>query len=140
MSGKHDELALKNQTRFGLRLDASGILWQSPVMDSDEREIFSFLKTTGKEFVNAREVCRRAAGKKRYHQDADWAKPILQSMAERGILETDGTGRYRIKPKPKRSGGRWISPDIEKLLKDKGVPVESKTGGELADDEHYEQL
>lgn len=109
-------------------------------MDSDEREIFSFLKTTGKDYVAAREICRRAAGKKRFHDEPDWAKPILQSMAERGILETDGTGRYRIKPKPKRSGGRWISPDIEKLLKEKGVAVESQTASELADDEHYEQL
>ena len=109
-------------------------------MDSDEREIFHFLKTTGKDFVAAKEVCRRAAGKKRYHDDPDWAKPILQSMAERSILETDGTGRYRIKPKPKHGGGRWISPEIEKLLKDKGVAVESKGAGELADDEHYERL
>lgn len=109
-------------------------------MDSDEREIFSFLKTTGKDFVAAREICRRAAGKKRFHDNADWAKPILQSMAERNILETDGTGRYRIKPKKKHGGGRWMSPDIEKLLKEKGIAVESKTGSDLAEDEHYEQL
>jgi hypothetical protein len=109
-------------------------------MDADEREIFYFLKTTGKDFVAAKEVCRRAAGKKRFNEDPDWAKPILQIMAERHILETDGTGRYRIKPKSKKGGGRWMSPEIEKMLKAKGLEVESKGGTELADDEHYDQL
>jgi hypothetical protein len=109
-------------------------------MDSDEREIFNFLKTTGKDFVSAKEICRRAAGKKRYHDEPDWARPLLQVMAERGVLESDGLGRYRVKPKPKKSGGRWMSPDIEKLLKSKGIEVDSKGGTELADDEHYEQL
>jgi hypothetical protein len=32
-------------------------------MDSDEREIFDCLKTWGADFVNAKEVCRRAGGK-----------------------------------------------------------------------------
>lgn len=109
-------------------------------MDSDEREIFNFLKTTGKDYVSAREICRRAAGKKRFHDDPDWAKPLLLVMAERGILESDGLSRFRIKPKAKRGGGRWISPDIAKLLKDKGVKVESKGDEELASDEHYDQL
>jgi hypothetical protein len=109
-------------------------------MDSDEREIFNFLKTTGKDYVSAREICRRAAGKKRFYDDPDWAKPLLLVMAERGILESDGLSRFRIKPKAKRGGGRWISPDIAKLLKDKGVKVESKSDEELASDEHYDQL
>jgi hypothetical protein len=61
-------------------------------------------------------------------------------MTERGILEADGLSRYRIKPKPKRSGSRWISPDIEKLLKDKGLKVDSKGGEDLESDDHYEQL
>jgi len=109
-------------------------------MDSDEREIFNYLKTWGSEYVSVREICRRAGTKRRYHEDPDWAKPILQVMAERGILEKDLLGRYRLKPKPKRSsGGRWVSPDIEKLLKDKGVEVESNAS-ELNDDDHYEQL
>lgn len=109
-------------------------------MDSDEREIFNFLKTTGKDFVNAKEICRRAAGKARFQEDPEWAKPILQTMLERGILESDGGARYRIKPKPKRSGSRWMSPDIAKLLKDKGLKVEGQTANDLGEDDHYEQL
>lgn len=112
-------------------------------MDSDEREIFNYLKTWGKEYVSVREICRRAGGKKRFHEDPDWAKVILPIMLERGILERDAVGRYRIKPKSKKGGhGRWVSPDIAKLLKEKGVTVEgaSSEGTEIADDEHYEHL
>jgi hypothetical protein len=96
---------------------------QDMPMDSDEREIFDCLKTWGADFVNAKEVCRRAGGKKRYAEDNDWAKPILQRMKERNILESDALGRYRIKPVPKKSG----------------VEVENK-GDQTAPDEHYEQL
>lgn len=109
-------------------------------MDATEREIFYYLKTWGKEYVSAKEICRRAGGKKMYHENPDWAKPILQSMAERSILESDALGRYRVKPMPKKSrGGHWISPEIEKILKESGVAVESKSE-EHGPDEHYEQL
>jgi hypothetical protein len=121
-------------------LDAPETFVQDLAMDSDEREIFDYLKTWGADFVNAKEICRRASGKKRYAEDNDWAKPILQRMKERNILEGDSLGRYRIKPVPKKKhGGRWIAPDIEKILKESGVPVENK-GDETAPDEHYEQL
>ena len=109
-------------------------------MDSDEREIYHYLKTWGKEFVGTREICRRAGSKTRFHDEPDWAKPILISMKERGIVESDALGRYRIKPvKKKHGGGRWIAPDIEKILKESGVKVESKDF-DLGADEYYEQL
>jgi hypothetical protein len=110
-------------------------------MDIDEREIFLFLKTYGADFVAAREICRRAGGKKRYHEDHEWAKPILIRMAERGILESNSEGQYRVKPTAKKKGGRWISPDIAKILKESGVEPESAGAGEeIASDEYYEQL
>jgi hypothetical protein len=109
-------------------------------MDSDEREIFNFLKTTGKDFVNAKEICRRAAGKARFRENPDWAKPYLQLMAERGLLEINAQGHFRIKPKSKHGAGRWMSPDIAKLLQEKGIQVEGQTTDEIASDEHYEQL
>jgi hypothetical protein len=108
-------------------------------MDVDEREIFNFLKTYGSDFVSAREICRRAGGRKRYHEDHEWAKPILMRMAERSILETNSEGQYRVKPKKQKKAGRWVSPDIAKILQENGVEVEGQ-GGEIAGDEYYEQL
>ena len=110
-------------------------------MDTDERDIFQFLKTWGAEFTNAKEVARRAASKKKFYDDPDWAKPILMRMEERGILESDIQGRYRIKPvSRKKKGNQWVAPDIAKILKESGVEVEAGGEGDIADDEYYEQL
>jgi hypothetical protein len=110
-------------------------------MDTDERDIFQFLKTWGAEFTNAKEVARRATSKKRFYDDPDWAKPILMRMEERGILESDIQGRYRIKPlSRKKKGNQWVAPDIAKILKESGVEVEDEGGGNIATDEYYEQL
>jgi len=110
-------------------------------MDTDERDIFQFLKTWGADFTNAKEVARRAASKKRFYEDPDWAKPILMRMTERGILESDVQGRYRIKPVPKKKHGKkWVAPDIAKILQESGLEVEGEGGGDIATDEYYEQL
>ncbi len=101
-------------------------------MDADEREIYEYLKTWGKEFVGAKEICRRAGGKRRYHEEPDWAIPHLGIMAERGLLERDSMGRFRVKPKSKSGAGRWVSPEIAKILntkseelKEKGIELQS---------------
>ena len=113
---------------------------QASGMDADEREIFEYLKTFGEEWVNAKEVCRRAAGKRRFAEDNNWARPVLQRLKEQNILEADMAGRYRIKPPPKKGHkGRWVSPDIEKILKDSGVQADTQSE-ETGSDEHYEQL
>ena len=110
-------------------------------MDTDEREIFQFLKTWGADFTSAMEICRRAGSKKKFHDDPNWAKPILLRMAERGILEADMQGRYRIKPVKKKKGNQWVAPDIAKILKESGVEVEDAAGeAEIAEDEYYDEL
>lgn len=112
-------------------------------MDASEREIFQFLKTWGSEYVNVKEIARRAGGKRKYHEDPEWAKPVLMRMTERGILESDIAGRYRLKPVSKhKKQSKWVSPEIAKILKDSGVKVEEigNTPGEVGSDEYYEQL
>jgi hypothetical protein len=109
-------------------------------MDADEREIYQFLKSWGGNFVSAREVCRRAGGKRRYNQDPEWAKPVLLRMEERGILESNSTGQFRIRPLPKTDGKkRWISPDIAKILSESGVEPDEETGV-LGEDDQSEPL
>ena len=111
-------------------------------MDTDERDIFQFLKSWGNEYVAAREICRRAGGKKRFHDNPEWAKPVLARMEERGIVESNAHAHFRIKPLSKKKKGKhWISPDIAKILKESGVEVES-AGEEhgIGSDEYYEQL
>lgn len=109
-------------------------------MDVDEREIFLFLKSYGQDFVALREICRRAGGRRRYHEDHEWARPILQRMVERAILETNPEGQYRVKPvAKKKKGDRWVSPEIAKILRESGVKEEIPEE-HIAADEYYEQL
>lgn len=116
-------------------------------MDADEREIFHYLKASGSQFVAAKEICRRAGSRKRYGDDPDWAKIVLLRMEERGILESDVSGRYRIKAARKKKGEhQWVSPEISKILSEGGVKADEAGGegggeaGELHSDEHYDQL
>jgi hypothetical protein len=111
-------------------------------MDTDEREIFQFLKSWGANFINATEICRRAGGRKKFHEDPGWAKPILLRMAERGILESDNSARFRIKPVPRKAKHtQWVSPDIAKILAESGVEGEGAAAdGNIGSDEHYDEL
>jgi hypothetical protein len=56
-------------------------------------------------------------------------------MAERGVLESDSMGRYRVKPERKKGHKqRWVSPEIEKLLKENGVEVDGETKDATAEE------
>ena len=108
-------------------------------MDSEEREIFDFLTTWGSDFVSYKEIARRAGGKKKYYEDPDWAKSLLARLLERGVLEGNSQGRYRIKPLPaKNKATRWVSPDIAKILHENGVKIDGAI--ETGTEDYYEGL
>jgi hypothetical protein len=104
-------------------------------MDADERDITNYLRSWPGQFVSAREISRRAAGKWRFREDSEWAKPVLARMVESGVLEHDSTGHYRLinkveKKKPKK----WIAPHLRRILEDSGKDF----GGALKVDEDEE--
>jgi hypothetical protein len=91
------------------------------------------------QFVSGREIARRASGKKKFHDNPEWAKPLLTRMQERGVVESNALGQYRIKPVThKGRDKRWVAPDIAKILQENGVRVEGVT--ETGTDEYYEGL
>lgn len=110
-------------------------------MDADEREIYYYLKSQGREFIPAREICRRVGGKRRVRYSPDWARPVLTRMVERGILESNEEDHYRIKPMPKQDtkGKRWASPEMAKLLKASGKAFDNVVTPQ-DEDEYYEKL
>jgi hypothetical protein len=108
-------------------------------MDTEEREIFHFLQTWGDQFVGLKEIARRASGKKKFYDNPDWPKPLLTRMQERGVLESNSLGQYRIKPVSKKSKDKkWVSPDIAKILQENGVQVDGVT--ETGSEEYYDGL
>jgi hypothetical protein len=115
-------------------------------MDADEREIFRFLKSWGSQFVSAREICRRAGGKKRFQEEPNWAMPTLLRMAGRGILESDATGHFRIKRLSKKDRNKLlVEPDAAEIPEESGeIPGENgektENTDDIAPDEYYDQL
>jgi hypothetical protein len=90
-------------------------------MDADEREICDFLRSFKRQFVSAKEICKRAGGKWRAREDPHWALPILLRLVDQGLLESDPTGHYRLKPEEKDDKKKlWVSPENKKLLDKSG--------------------
>lgn len=95
-------------------------------MDADEREICNYLKGWPGQFIGTTEILRRAGGKRRFRMDPNWAVPILTRLVDKGIIEADSTGHYRLRPpreedKKKR---RWVSPHIRRILERSGKEFE----------------
>jgi hypothetical protein len=93
-------------------------------MDADEREIVDYLGTYGEQWVNSKEICRRAGGKRRFNEDNHWAIPVLQRLKDRQIVEADMLARYRLKPPPDHDRDHSISPETQKILEEGGMPAE----------------
>lgn len=65
-------------------------------MEADERQIEAYLESMAGQFVSGREIARRAGGKSRFEEDPNWAAPALRELVEKGIIEMDPTGHYRL--------------------------------------------
>jgi len=68
-------------------------------MNSDDQTVLSYLESFKDQFVSHAEVSKRAAGKRRFSENPDWARAILARLALQNILEVNAFGQYRIKPK-----------------------------------------
>jgi hypothetical protein len=94
-------------------------------MDSEEREICTYLKAWPGQWVSAREIARRAGGKHRFREDQNWAAQPLARLIEKSVIESDSTGHYRLKVAEKaQKQKRWISPELKKILEKTGKDFE----------------
>jgi hypothetical protein len=66
-------------------------------MGHDEDAILAYLAKFPGGYVSPMEVGKRAASRKRYNENPDWAKAIMARMAQAGVLECNAVGHYRIK-------------------------------------------
>jgi hypothetical protein len=110
-------------------------------MNAAEREIYHYLKLLRPKCVPARDINRHVGSKRKYHYNPDWAKTTLLQMVERGILEADAEGSYRLKPMPPRDsrGKRWASPKIAEILRASGKAFDNLITPE-DEDEYYDNL
>ena len=111
------------------------------MMDADEREVYLLLKTQPERFVSASSISRHAGGKHRFREFPEWAKPVLLRMLERGILELDTAGNFRLKPMPKSEvHKRWVAPHIAAILKRSGGKFDHVIKDEDEVDAYYNSL
>jgi|WetSurMetagenome_2_1015567.scaffolds.fasta_scaffold579822_1 hypothetical protein len=66
-------------------------------MNTEEKEIYEFLKQFVGRFVTVLEVSQRAGNRNRYAQDKNWAQPILRRMELDGFVESNEMGEYRAR-------------------------------------------
>ena len=109
-------------------------------MDATERDIYQYLKSRRPKAVAARDI-NRHVGRRQFRINTEWATPALFRMVDRGILETDAEGAYRLKPLPRQDtkGKRWASPEISKILKDSGKAFDNLITTE-DEDAYYDNL
>lgn len=109
------------------------------MMDAEEKDIFYFLRADRLNFVPAPAIARQAGGRKRFQSEPDWCRAPLQRMVERGILETNSTGAFRLKPRPQPAGNTqmWLSPQIAAILKRNGKAHPGVCPTDLQDEESY---
>jgi len=90
-------------------------------MEADEKLIQLYLKSMPGQFISGREIARRAAGKSRFRDEPDWAAPVLRELEEKGKIEKDAAGHYRLKgATEKKPEKKWISPQMKRILEQSG--------------------
>jgi hypothetical protein len=110
-------------------------------MDAAEREIYQYLKSRRPKSIAARDINRHVGGRRKFRYNPDWARSALLRMVDRGILETDAEGCYRLKPIPQKDikGKRWASPEIAEILRASGKAFDNLMTSEN-EDEYYDKL
>ncbi len=110
-------------------------------MDADERAIYYYLKSQRPKPAPVRDIARHVGGRRRFHYAPDWARPALLRMTERGIVETDAIGSYRLSPIPRRltDGKRWVSSEMAEILRSSGKAFTNVLTPE-DEDAYYESL
>jgi predicted transcriptional regulator of viral defense system len=91
-------------------------------MDANERAVYYYLKARRPKAATSREISRHVGSRRRFRYDPEWIRAVLSRLEERGIVEPDADGAYRIKPMPKQEtqGKRWTSTHIAEILKASG--------------------
>jgi hypothetical protein len=112
------------------------------MMDADEKEIFRFLRAAPDQFIPANSISRHAGGKNKFRAAPEWARAALRRLAERGIVETDAGGAYRLKPIPAADTNtrRWVAPHLVELLRKSGKKFPGLIHSEDDVEAYYDNL
>jgi hypothetical protein len=66
------------------------------VLNSDELEVLDYLKGHKGKFVPVMEICRRAGGRNKFHDNPNWARTLMSRLIDAKFVEANERGHYRI--------------------------------------------
>jgi hypothetical protein len=65
------------------------------ILNAEALEIIAYLKTAPNKFVSMLEISRRAGGRRRFEESPNWARNLMASLVEAGLLQVNARGHYR---------------------------------------------
>jgi hypothetical protein len=68
--------------------------------EQDGQLVLDYLRAYPDRFVSPIEVCRKAGGRHRFFEEPRWAVPVLIQLRDRGLVEMNEAGYYRIVTRP----------------------------------------
>ncbi len=74
------------------------------ILSAEALDIMAYLNTAPGKFVSMSEICRRAAGRRKFENSPGWAKNFMAPLLEAGLVQVNARGHFRVtetaKPKP----------------------------------------
>lgn len=112
------------------------------MMDAEEKDVFRYLRGEGGHFISLNSISRHAGGKHKFRESPNWAKAAVLRMVERGILEVNDSGDYRLKPRPASDSStrHWASPQIAAMLRKSGKKFDDLLQVEGDTETYYDGL
>ena len=91
-------------------------------LGSDENCVLQYLNTWPDEFVSEKQIARRADSKDRFMTEPHWTYNALSQLLMMELIETDGTGKYRMKVHRNETGGskKFMAPHLRQILEKSG--------------------
>jgi hypothetical protein len=69
-------------------------------MNTQETEIFEFLKRFPNLYVSVTEISKNVGNRKKFNEDRSWSRPFLRRMEMDGLVDSNPFGEYRLKHAP----------------------------------------
>jgi hypothetical protein len=63
-------------------------------LSEEEQVILRYLKVVGEAGASAREIARKAGTKDQWKENERWATPCIQSLKDKGLIDTNKAGAY----------------------------------------------
>ena len=96
------------------------------LLSADQNSVLQYLNNYPHDFVTEMEITHHADGRSRFLlQDRHWAQRVLTKLVELRLVDTDGSGRYRIHAEAASIfGKKHLAPQVRAILEHSGLKLD----------------